>query len=181
MKFDQFLENIELKDSKISVADKAYFGMQLEDYDPEVEDEIRKYKEGSTSGKQDRDHSRYKGLADLVAGTKLNRDYVVFRAFGGSIDRTRLKEGDIINGTRYFMSTSLRWSVARQFINPKAFNDKTNWIARIVLPKGTKAFYLDVVENKHDNEHEILVNKGVSLKVTGFSESNGIHVVEMTA
>lgn len=180
MNFETFLE-AKLEDSSITMRDKIYFGMHLEDFDPEVEDEIRKYKEGSTSTKQDRDHTQYKGLADVVAGSKLNRDYVVFRAFGGKYDRTELKVGDTLKDSRAFMSTSLRWSVARNFINPKAFNDKTNWIARIKLPQGTKAFYVDVVENKHDNEREILVNKGVTLKVTGFSEENGVHIVEMTA
>ena len=179
--FDTFLEDVQLRDSLISSADKAYFGMQMEDFDPEVEDEIRRYKEGANSTKQDRDHTRYKGLADLINGTKLNREYIVYRAFGGKYDRTALKVGEVLKDNRSFMSTSLRWSVARQFINPKAFNDKTNWIARIRLPKGTKAFYVDVVENKHEDEREILVNKGVPLTVSGFTEQNGIHIVEMTA
>lgn len=179
MKFETFLEST-LIDSKITQNDKIYFGMKLEDFDPEVEDEIRDYKNGTHSTKQDRDHAGYKGLSDLVASTPLNREYIVYRAFGGKYDRTKLKKGDTLKDSN-FMSTSLRWSVARQFINPESFNDKTNWIARITLPKGTKAFYVDVIDNKHSTEQELLVNKGVQLKVVGFSEVNGIHIVEMTA
>lgn len=181
MNFTEYLSEKEtLKDSVITSSDRSYFGMQLEDFDPEVEDEIRRYKEGVNSTKQDRDHSSYTGMHELVSNTRLNREYVVFRAFGGKYDRTALKVGDVLKD-KSFMSTSLRWSVARQFINPKAFNDKTNWIARIILPKGTKAFYLDVVENKHEEEKEILVAKNVALKVTGFTEINGVKIVEMTA
>lgn len=181
MKFDEYLTEKEtLKDSTIASSDRIYFGMKLEDFDnDDVEEDIKEYKNGTQSTKQDRDHSKFPALEKLVAETPLNRDYIVYRAFGGAVDKSKIKVGSTLKD-RGYMSTSLRWSVARQFINPKAFNDKTNWIARITLKKGTKAFYLDVIENKHEEEKEILVNKGVQLKITGFTEINGTQIVDMT-
>lgn len=181
MKFETFLEST-LADTRLTSSDRIYFGMQMEDFEG-AEEQIHDYKTGHYFAKeQKRDHSHFKILHNLVSSTPLNREYVVYRAFGGAYDRTKLKVGQTIKDSN-FMSSSLRWSVARQFINPgkDSFNDKNNWIAKITLPKGTKAFYLDIVESKHDKEQQLLINKGVALKITGFSEVNGIHIGEMTA
>lgn len=186
MKFKTFLEQYDWFDNSIKVGtsylnptkrdkkwlsidkftpqDKAYFTKLVESHPDadQLKQDIDYYKRSSKQTKL---------LADFVSKCKLNRDYVVYRTFGGTVDVSKLRVGSVIANHNVLAGTSLSYHAALTFTGKKNTHilDDTmhNWVCRIVLKKGQNGFSPDALGGNHNIERELIITK--SPKVVGFS------------
>lgn len=130
-------------------------------------------------------------LDKALNGHRTTEDHHVFRSFGGSLDVGKLKKGAVIHDHAY-VSASHSHQVASDFAGDRSTvhrkgEDGTDhyhhFIAKIHIPKGTKAHHLDNNEAKghwmhpNGNEDEVLIHRGTHFKVTGHS----VHSKEPTS
>lgn len=128
-------------------------------------------------------HNTIHHLDKALNGHKTTEDHHVYRSFGGSLNVGELKKGAVIHDHAY-VSASHSHQVASEFAGDRSTlhrkgEDGTShfhhFIAKIHVPKGTKAHHLDNAEAKktwdHPNGHEdeLLIHRGTSFKVTGHS------------
>lgn len=168
----------------LSHNDHFYFNDVLEDFadaEPDIKKQIKNYKGAYRAGET---------LMRLIQDTKINREYHVYRTFGGKVDVAKLGIGDIIPGKAGRpISTSLSWVEASMFsgVESKFFHDNQhhNWTCKIKLPKGLSGFYMDVVDNHNDHEKEMLLPPTVKIKVVGFSycklPDRALHFIDCVA
>ena len=138
---------------------------------------------GFHSDKNDWDqHRRHVALLDQVTSHKTKKDMHAYRSFGGSIPLADMKAGATFTDHGY-TGCSLHHSTAEDFAkvhdsytpHPKDPNLKMRnthtYVAKIRIPGGTKAHFLDNASANHDNldEHEVLIHRGTTYKVVGHS------------
>ncbi|AMQ65932.1 hypothetical protein AAY80_239 [Stenotrophomonas phage vB_SmaS-DLP_6] len=145
---------------------------------------------GAVSEKEDKEswsasdhHNTIHHLDKALNNSKTTEDHHVFRSFGGSLNVGELKKGALIHDHAY-VSASHNHGVAHEFAGDRSTihhkgEDGTShfhhFVAKIHLPKGTKAHHLDNAEAKkswdHPNSHEdeVLIHRGTTFKVTGHS------------
>ena len=137
-------------------------------------------------------HPRLEDLKS-VTRNKTPSDMHGFRSFGDDFPIHHLKKGDIIHD-KGFTGVSASHGVAAGFISPKYDeNDNSHvYVAKIHIPKGTKAHLFDnrssAYDLKHQNheERETVLHPGTKFKVTGHSVTKlkggkrHRHIIHMT-
>lgn len=112
---------------------------------------------------------------DKVTNVKTKRDMHGYRAFGGALNVEDLKKGKTFKDNG-FTGLSLHHSIAHNFSKEHVHEDETgqhhhHYVARVHVPKGTKAHYLDnnYADHNHKSEKELLLHRGTTFKVIGHS------------
>lgn len=175
---------------------KKHFNDHHKNLSPEHKDSVAEYKFNSTPinrlhrnpetrayNTSDHYEKQSKRL-DKVTSVKTKYEMHGYRAFGGA-----LKVDDLKKGTTFkdhgFTGLSLHHDIAHNFSKEHVHEDETghhyhNYVARVHVPKGTKAHYLDNDHARHDHksEKEVLLHRGTTFKVvghSGHSEKSGNH------
>lgn len=107
----------------------------------------------------------------VVTNHKIPEEMHGYRSFGKDLSINKLKKGSIVKDNG-FTGISRNISTAKKFEYARGIDDNghyQSYIAKIHLPKGTKAHYLDndSADHIHMDEQEILTHPGTSFKVTG--------------
>jgi len=109
---------------------------------------------------------------DHVTSNPTNEDMHVYRGFGHTINHKKFKPGAIVKDHGY-TSTSHSEEIAHAFTHGHEERDKvgTNHVhivmAKIHVPKGTKAHFVDTASATHTakSEKEMLLHRGTSYRV----------------
>lgn len=120
-----------------------------------------------------------------VTSFKTPQDHIVYRGFGTNMHEAarNMKRGDVFHDKGY-TGTSFNHAVARDFAKQGYDSEgKHKFVARIHVPKGSKAHYLDAVPNPEEEEHELLLHHGTKFEVLGHSHyslgPSRVHIVHM--
>lgn len=133
---------------------------------------------------------------DKALNHKTTEDHVVYRGFSGKIPLNNLHKGSTLHD-KGFTGASFDKHVALGFSHSIVLPDKNKvfhehrYLAKIHLPKGTKAHYLDNANSRagHNCENELLIHRGTTFKVTKHAVSSSkktwrgyqhTHLVHMT-
>lgn len=157
-----------LKADRLRTADIMYFADLVEESDEfdDLKDLIQEYKKSNVISDE---------LRKFVSSCKLNRDYIVYRNFGGIFEVNKLKIGSVFTPKRGTLTpTSLDYRVALDFKGwSNTYHDvkdskKHSWTARIHAKKGQRGCYIDHLGLVYDDENEMLLAES-TFKVVGFS------------
>jgi hypothetical protein len=138
---------------------------------------INKYhrKKGELSEPEAKQAIKHSKRLDKVTNVKTKKEMHGYRAFGGALNVDDLKKGATFKDNGY-TGLSLHHSIAQNFSKEHVHEDETghhyhNYVARVHVPKGTKAHYLDNDHARHDHksEKEVLLHRGTTFKVVGHS------------
>lgn len=125
-----------------------------------------------------------KKISSALSKASLPEPAVVFRGTVNPDLVDRFNKGSLVNGsvkTDQFYSTSVDPKAGDAFLSyeeeadddgkraPKA--GRVLW--NIKVPKGAKAAYVDSVSD-HEGEHEVLMNEGSELRITGATMKDGV-------
>ena len=118
-------------------------------------------------------------VKSALSKASLPEPAVVFRGTVNPDIVKRFKEGTLVNGsvkTDQFYSTSVNPKVGDDFLKAEeeggaAKPDRILW--NIKVPKGAKASYVDPISD-HQGEHEVLMNEGSELQITGAVMKDGV-------
>jgi hypothetical protein len=165
---------------------KLHKSWQADRWSESLEHEhIHRYKEESSklnnALRKSKGKKKPKGVhyLDKVTSGKTPEDHHVYRSFGGKIPSHMTHKGALIKDHGY-AGTSTDYDIASSFVTKRNLihhMDANNvshthkYIAKIHVPKGTKAHYLDNSAASHDAvaERELLLHRGTTFKVTGHS------------
>lgn len=113
---------------------------------------------------------------DTITSHRTPEDHVVYRGFAGKFHPAlrSLRKGDVLHDKGY-TSTTFNPSTANAFSDEARYEDDNGhlqvhkYLAKIHVPKGSKAHYLDNIRNKNQNERELLLHHGSKFEVLGHS------------
>jgi hypothetical protein len=119
------------------------------------------------------------GLDAAIKRGRVPEDLVVYRGMKGGLLK-RLNEGDTFQDHGY-VSTSLHKKVAEKFGKDRdRNNNKITTVMEITVPKGSHAIAFDAIfQGGHLDEHELLLPRNSTFKVTSVKETGGTKVVSV--
>ena len=175
------VDAVHIKPHEHSDSDHHHYAEVHEGLEDRQKKAVRLYKNNSSAfnnflrHKNGDAHTHLHELKE-VTRHKTPSDMHGFRSFGNSFPIHNLKKGDIVHD-KGFTGVSSSYQIAKGFGEPHE-DEKGDFhyhIAKIHIPKGTKAHFLDNKASKEDGrehfyaERETLLHPGTKFKVTGHS------------
>lgn len=157
-----------LKADQMKPGDLVYFGDLIEESEEfdDLKELIATYKKSNIIDKR---------LREFINGCKLNRDYILYRNFGGIFEVDKLKIGSTFTPKSGALTpTSLDYRIALDFkgwkntYREEDSNKSHSWTARIQAKKGQRGCFVDHLGFEYDAEDEMLLAES-TFKVIGFS------------